>query len=54
MFGDSSSSGSWNNNVVPYIMVTTRNITLEKFLCSMEMLKNFLGGKPTSIAMSWV
>jgi hypothetical protein len=36
------------------IMVTTRNLTLEKFLSSMEILKNFLGGKPTSIAMSWV
>jgi uncharacterized membrane protein YcaP (DUF421 family) len=34
------------------IIVTVRNPVLERFQSSIEMLKNFLGGKPTSIVIS--
>ena len=35
------------------IMVTIK-LNLVKFQSLMEILKNFLGGKPTSTIMSWV
>jgi len=37
-----------------YMIMVTRKLTLVKFQSLMEILKNSLGGKPTSTVMSWV
>jgi len=36
------------------MVIVTRKLNLEKYQDLMEILKNFLGGKPTSTVMSWV
>jgi len=52
MSGEDTST-SRNNNVVPYDYGDKKAESgkVPKF---MEILKNFLGGKPTSTVMSWV
>jgi len=37
-----------------HMIMVTRKLSLVKFKSLMEILKNFLGGKPTSTVMSWV
>ena len=36
------------------MVMVTRKLNLEKYQDIMEILKNFLSGKPTSTVMSWV
>jgi len=54
MSGEDSVLVRTTTTMMFHMAMVTRKLTLVKFQSLMEILKNSLGGKPTSTVMSWV